>query len=624
MASLGVLVSLGVVLYWLAMTAGYLADDFFQLAAIEGRFGPHADPFSNYTFAFEDAEVIAAHRRRGSLPWWTTDDWHFGMLRPLSSLTLELDYRLFPRRPLLSHLHSYLWFAAMLVAADRLLHRLFGPWRAHVSNSAAPRWVPIVALVAFFFDESNAHALMWIANRCAFISAVFGLLAIDAHLAWRAEAPGTTGHDRGRWFEAGWWLLAFAAGEYALCAAAYVLAYELVGHDGPWRPRARAVVPAVTATLVFVALYLVYGASSMGLAEYADPFVETGRFLEELGYKLPRLLGELWASVPADGRSLARRSSEHEWLAERLGGEGLEVLGDDWRHAALSSLALLVAAAAIVTTLWGTPLAVRRTATWCALGACLGVIPLSSTMPQARLLVLPGFGAAVVIALCAETAVARLRAWPARRGRALLCAGLAVALLGLDVVTEWIVGRRAVLRIHEVQASLDTMWLARMPVDEIDSRRHVLVLSQPEFITTVHGFGISNLYFDDPPATWHTLGFGVRPYLLTRPSDDRLVLSAIGRGMFVARDERSFRRRARAFEPGDQVDVGIFSASIGELHPNGGIARVAFDFRVPLDDPRWLVLRADEGGLTPVDLPPVGGQMIVPLAKIPQHDDDTD
>jgi len=612
--------ALGLVVYAKALTAGFLADDFWQIAAVEGRFGPHRNPWSNYTFAFGDGAEIDAHRRRGSLPWWTTDDWHFGMLRPLSSLTLELDYRLFPRRPLWSHLHSYLWFCAVLFAGYRLYRRVFGEVRAAAKASAAAPWVAPLALLAFCIDESHAYALMWIANRCAYVSALFALLALDAHVQWRCTDDDAT-RTRARRLEWLWWILAFAGGEYATCAAAYVLAYELVGRGGPWLERTRALVPASVCTLGFIALYLLCGASSMGLAEYADPFVETERFFAELGYKLPRLLGETWATIPADGRSLAVRTLEHDALAEWLGPDGWGVLNDDWRHAALSGVGLVAVAIAILATMWRASAVQRRTVGWLALGACLAVVPLSSTMPQARLLVLPGLGVAGVFALVAERAVERLRAWPRQPGRALGVLTIAASLVALDVGVEWVVGRRALQRILDIQMSIHAMWTHRLPAEEIDGNRHVLVITQPEFITTVHGFGISNLHFDRPPATWHTLAFGSRAYLLRRPSANRLVLSAVGGGMFTARDERSFRRRSQSFRAGDEVELGLFRARITRLHPSGGVQRVVFDFRLPLDDERWLFLTARKDGLTPTELPRVGGQTVVPLATIPRVKD---
>lgn len=620
LAWLGLVLVIAAIVYARGLALGYIADDFWQLAAVEGRFGPHRDPLSNYTFVFERAATVQAHRQRGSLPWWTTDDWHFGMLRPLSSLTLEVDYRLFPRRPLLSHLHSYLWFAAMLVAAERFMRRVFVLHRVANDRPPAAFWVPALALVCFAIDESQGYTLMWIANRCALVSATFALLAIDAHL----EAGASDDEDarraarRREWL---WWALAFAGGEYATCGAAYLLAYELVGRDDGWRSRLWALVPATACTAVFVVLYLLYGASSMGLAEYADPFVETGRFFRELGYKLPRLAAEVWTSVPADHRELISRSAEYEWLWRRVGPEGVGATEGPWRHAALSGVALLAMGVALVAALWGAPTHVRRTATWCALGSLLGLVPVSSTMPQPRLLMFAGLGPAIVFALLTERAVAGLRALSSAGVRARIghvaIALLALLAVGLDVVVESVTTWRAHGRMQEITGALRTMWARGLAPDEVDESKQVVVLAAPEFMTTVHGYGMSNVYFERMPAGWHTLAFGQRAYLARRTDDDVLEINAIGEGMFTHRDERSFRRASEAFELGDRVDVGLYEAEIWRMHPSGGVQAVRFHFDRSLDDPSLVLLMAKPRGLTRIDAPPVGGSLVVPLGRLP-------
>ena len=89
-AWLGFVVLVAVVVYWPAVHAGFLADDVYQIALVDGLLGPRS-PWSLYTLFPADPQDIAAHVERGSLPWWTSPDFRFVQVRPLSSLLLALE-----------------------------------------------------------------------------------------------------------------------------------------------------------------------------------------------------------------------------------------------------------------------------------------------------------------------------------------------------------------------------------------------------------------------------------------------------------------------------------------------------------------------------------------------------
>src|SRR5690606_34501964 len=90
---------------------------------------------------------------------------------------------------------------------------------------------------------------------CAMVSATFAFAALAVHLR-RATGDATRRRARDGWVEGGLWALAFAAGEYALCGAAYAIAYARVGRAAEWRGGARA-------------LLLVVGALACAAGEYA-------------------------------------------------------------------------------------------------------------------------------------------------------------------------------------------------------------------------------------------------------------------------------------------------------------------------------------------------------------------
>ena len=61
------------------------------------------------------------------MPWWGSPDLHQAFLRYASTLTMMLDYRLWPNYPALMHLHSLLWLAAAVLAAALLYREVWVP-----------------------------------------------------------------------------------------------------------------------------------------------------------------------------------------------------------------------------------------------------------------------------------------------------------------------------------------------------------------------------------------------------------------------------------------------------------------------------------------------------------------
>ena len=210
-AWLAFVIVVAIATYWPAVHAGFLADDVYQIALSDGLLGPRS-PWSLYTLFPAEPEAIAAHVQRGSLPWWTTADFRFVQVRPLSSLLLSLDHSLWPHQSFVHHLHSLLWLATTLAAAFALLRRATTPW------------IAALALLVFALDETFGWTVAWLANRCSMVAATFAFAALALHLQ-RRERDST----RRRGLELLAWALAFASGEYALCGLAYALAFSVAG-----------------------------------------------------------------------------------------------------------------------------------------------------------------------------------------------------------------------------------------------------------------------------------------------------------------------------------------------------------------------------------------------------------
>ncbi len=105
----------------------------------------------------------------GALPWWSAPELKFVFLRPLSTSTHRLDYRLWPDSAILMHLHSLLWLVLLVWAAGRLYRKLL-----------APAWVAGLATILFALDDSHGYPAAWLANCNAIVSSALGVLALAA------------------------------------------------------------------------------------------------------------------------------------------------------------------------------------------------------------------------------------------------------------------------------------------------------------------------------------------------------------------------------------------------------------------------------------------------------------
>lgn len=604
--TLGV-IAVAVAVYWPALEVRYFADDYLQIAKVEGQLGPHA-PWELYSFFVDDPAAVAEHIERGSLPWWTVDDFRFVHVRPLASLLIELDHTLSPRGARLAHLHSLGWLALCLTAAAALLRRITSPA------------IAAVALLLFAVDQSVAWTVAWIANRCALVTATFVFVALVVHLRRvQRDSPRLTVLE----FSA--WALAFSAGEYAACGLAYLAAYTVVGRTGPLRSRIKVLAPAAVALLGFAVVYIAWSAGVAGGTSYLDPFGNPGGMLEHIAERSARSVGEVWLSIPADTERLWNRYYDTP-LPKMF------VIWNQWRdtasldqaHARLSFAAVAV----LIVPLWvlarrTATVAERRTVAWVTLGSVLSVLPLSATLPASRTLALAGLGPAVLLA---TVAVGCVRAWRQPKGglldwgRALGCTLLIVPLLlqhsALDA--KW--SRKDIERISGTSELLEGYFLTDATRDLQLSERHVVVLAAPELLSSFYGQWIMSVAGGPVPKTWHTLAMGARRYILRRHGADSLELSALQEPLHVTVHEMLFRTPQRVLTKGDTVDAALFRATIVQELAWQGPSAVLFQFDRPLDDPSLVFLVSGPDGLEPFTLPESGHAVALPVPKIPGGD----
>jgi len=381
-AALLAAVAIGVVVQWPSLRAPFFDDDYVQLAWLSG---------------LKPALLTARH---------TLDLYRFGdvaFFRPLTSALMVADFHLFGLNALGPHLHSLLWYVALLAVAALLFRRCLS-----IGGN--------LATLLFATSQAANVVVLWWCARHVLVSGVFGALAIWAHAGWRRGLP----HAK-RWMAPLALAVSLAAAEAGLQAIAYLLAFELCDGKRSRGARARTLLLLVAATAGYLILWrgLGYGVRNR-MWGYVDPLAEPWSFVRTV-------IGERAASL----RNVAAP-------------------GGVW--------SLLPLAAGVV-------LHRKRLGAiaWLLVGGLLS-LPISLASPSGNVLVMPGLAASALVACVAGSALESARASavaPARRAiEAALAAALLVAFGPLSAAGE---RSLVVSRVRHEQVHHQAILEARIP-----------------------------------------------------------------------------------------------------------------------------------------------------------------
>ena len=386
-AWVGLVLAIGTVVHLSALRTRFLLDDFLHMSMLRGRFVAPRHPLDLYNFV--DDTDRSAMIAQGLLPWWSHPALTIKFFRPLSSALVWLDHSLFGASPSVMHVHSLLWWSAMVIGAFALYRRFLGERIARI------------AVLLFAVAPCHAMPIAWLANRDALISLGLGIPALFVYTRSReTRAP----RDVGLAFVL--FALAFGGGEYTLSFTAYVLAFELVRVDDSIGRRIVGMLPFVIPCAVYMAVRTALHYGPVGSGYYNDPFRAPNLFAFFAPRRLAILVLQAFAGL--DNETI---TWSHPWWL---------VLGS-----AIACVALL--GAALRHLLRESDGSLRRTAAWLAVGALLALFPVLAVVPNQRVLGAAMFGFAPLVALLFDGAWFP-RVLPPRAGRAELAQAVALGL----------------------------------------------------------------------------------------------------------------------------------------------------------------------------------------------------
>ncbi len=563
----------GTALHWHGLLAGFALDDYLQLDMLDDVYPRPRSSLDLYRFVDAARGDYPALLDAGTMPWWSHPELRLAAFRPISSALLVADHWAFGTEAIARHVHSLVWWTALVVGVFALADALVG------------RRIAVVATAAYCVDPAHLVPIAWLANRTALVSAAFGVLALIAHHRWRRSASHLYGGVAAAALGS-----SLLAGEYGLAMFGYFIGYELVMGTST-RDRARGLAPAALIVLAWLVTRAALGYGAHGSSGYLDPFDTPLDLLAHTVVRLPAMLVNELLTVPSEATFAA-------------------LVFGHW--------AALVFITPLLLFVWLVPGMLsqvgpqpRRGVLALSVGSLLSFVPLLPSVPSGRLLVAPSVGGAVLIAALIVDAWDRLRrprrtagAW----ARGVVCGGLALGHLGLaPLVTHfgakmWTESQRFV-RHHYLAAPLDDTRLAR---------QRVVVLNALDPNTLIFPPNVLRLAGRPVPRSWHVLTMTPDTARFTRTSPTRLEVSVdTEEGMLEVPTALFFRSLNRPLRVGDVQRAGgmtIETLAVGKWGPT----RLAFEFDAPIDGDSRVFLMLTPSGILRVPLPREGAPLILP------------
>jgi hypothetical protein len=535
-------------------------------SAVEHPTGGGVPRFLNDCFVFASGDEMANRQeiQDGLGAWWPAPDFKVAFWRPLSAATFAPDHALWQGNAVLMHLHTLVWFAALLLALNALYRRFL------------PSPVATLALALYAWDDARGHVLSWVANRNALVAGVFGVLALIAYDRWRRD-----GWRPGAWLAPAALAGALLSAEMGLATAGFLFGYACFVDEGRLWQRLARLAPYV---LVVVAWQVAYSTGAYGVSGssvYLHPLQEPVAYFAKLLERAPILaLGQLtpigadfWGLYPPTGKAIVL----------------------------LLALAVLIAVGRVSWVRGADDPGFRF---W-VVGAGLALLPISAMGAADRNLVFVGVGVAPALAVVFARAAER----PPTSRTARMVVGtlvvfnLALAPLLLPVKSLTMLG------MHQMIAPTEES----VPRDATVRERTLVVVALPSEGPLYYTWARREAEGTSKPGTVRILATSLSAVSVTRV-DERTLRVSPEDGYFASDVHQLLRDPSRDFAQGDTVGLSNMTATVTESTDDGRPVTVEFAFSAPLESPEWLWMRGEGLGLAAWTPPAVGKTVVVPAA----------
>jgi hypothetical protein len=509
---------------------------------------------------FEAPSRGLAHSRLiGDFAWWSSPRLAIRLLRPLSSLTHFVEYRLWPEQVWMPHVVNGVLYASLVLVAAKLYRRLLPD----------PRFAGLAALM-FAIDAGHAPAVGWVSSRNTVLSALFTLLALLAYA--RGPQPPRAARQA---VSALCVALSLGASEGGAMSLAYLAAYVAVYGSGGFRERLRSLALPLCVFGAWASYYFVNHFGIRGSSWYREFDTPFTALIQGI------------ADLPV-------------WFLSLLGPSFTGAIG-----AIPASRGRVLALGLVLPLFIGLVLKAPRTRvnSFFALGAVLCLPPLLMTVPQDRLLLSPSFGTLGLLASLLDSSTQARGRWAQGHRSIIAFFKLIFAPLmfipALSAMVPFENGTRALVAA----------------VAKSRAREVVLVNAPNELLTLYAAASLEPPSSVERTRTTHQLYAGFAPLTVERIDDTTLEVTPLG-GWGRLPIERVFGAPRDAPQAGAELAFSNLRVSVLETNAEHLPSRVRFHFATTLesDERTWLSWQGKEP--KPWHPPPVGTKVSLPALSL--------
>lgn len=526
-----------------SLVAGFHLEDRLQLSALERAPGDRPGalaPLYLWRFREGTAREITENVEHGWLEWYRApmlEGKRMAFFRPLPSIVLQIEHRIFGKYAPPYHAVSLVLFIAIVAASSRLYRVLLSPRLAALATI-------IFATAAHHWESAGVICCLHI-----LLATACGSLALLHHVAWREH-----GERRSAYASSLYLAGAALCGEAVVQVLIYFLAYEAFARREHARARAAALVPAATATAALVATHFVlgYGANDYGYTPLSRDGVAA--FLRALPTRTVALWGEMLVGVP-------------------------NLIGLPRPYAVACAIVVVCMIAAWARR--GLPPGHARHARWLGVAAMFSVPPSTLGVIGSRYLTVPSLGAAVMLAVAIDGTWRCRSGGPRFRRLASTASCIFLALAHLIAAPLIAVVSLDIFRRRNCDlSSASEGWAARLSDLGVTDLDDVIALRVPP------GFSAQEFraVVGNRARIWPVAEVDA-PLLATRVSPQSLELS-------TPPEHPGFCISDMAKSPTDCMKTGETPRQVGPFavravgHRGGALTRIRLDFETTLDNPR--------------------------------------
>jgi hypothetical protein len=539
--------------------------------------GLRSNPLDLFRFTTGDPKVNRELMDEGALlPWWSDERHLNAFLRPLSSLTHWLDFRLWPNSPMLMHLHSILWYGALLLVVAYL-------YRAMALHSRSPGWLCGFAFLLFALDDAHGPTVGWIANRNALVATTFALLALCAHHGSRSRNWRPGAYLGPLLFACG-----LLAGESAVAVFGFLLAYALLIDRGSIARSLTSISGFVLVLLCWIAIHKGMDRGSFGSGAYHDPGREPVAFLFALCRNLPVLLSAQLGIPTAD----------------------FAFWGPPWMFKPLLILSI-VTVAVVLWLAWPVLRSDTQSRFW-ALGTVLAAVPVSASVPGERLLLVISVGASPLVARILFPLFDRSRSTAARR----VASPRHLCLFALLAIHLCLASLLLPVRAYSMNLLGQAVDRADQSIPMTDAiRQQSVVIVTTPFVVMASYLQVMRESRRQPrPKHLYWLSTASSTVQIKRVAERTLQITPRS-GFIYTPLEKHYRGNARKLAKGKTVELSEMIVRITETTRDGRPRSASFTFREPLNSECYRFVVWSNGRYRRFAIPELGTGV-----ALPQHD----